>query len=113
MKVYVGRAPRAGVGAGHVFIVEGDDQRPLTHHVYHSPDGFSWGYHGSGPAELARCLLWDVLGREPGRALYHDFKDDVIANLPSFAFWTLTEDEIRAYIKQRAERPWNQESSTK
>lgn len=30
---------------------------PLAHHVKHSPDGFSWGYGGSGPSELARCLL--------------------------------------------------------
>jgi hypothetical protein len=25
----------------------------------HSPDGFEWGYGGSGPAELARRILWD------------------------------------------------------
>lgn len=36
--------------------------RFLPHHQRHSPDGFSWGYEGSGPAELARCLLIDVLG---------------------------------------------------
>jgi len=35
---------------------------PLPHHRKHSPDGFSWGYFGSGPAELARCLLIDALG---------------------------------------------------
>lgn len=34
----------------------------LPHHVKHSPTGFSWGYAGSGPAELARCLLIDALG---------------------------------------------------
>jgi hypothetical protein len=33
----------------------------LTHHVKHSPTGFSWGYGGSGPAELARCILIDHL----------------------------------------------------
>lgn len=30
---------------------------PLTHYIRHSPDGFAWGYAGSGPTELARCLL--------------------------------------------------------
>jgi hypothetical protein len=35
---------------------------PLRHVVKHSPAGFEWGYEGSGPAELARCLLIDVLG---------------------------------------------------
>jgi hypothetical protein len=35
---------------------------PLRHVVRHSPTGFEWGYGGSGPADLARCLLLDVLG---------------------------------------------------
>lgn len=35
---------------------------PLRHVVKHSPAGFEWGYEGSGPADLARCLLIDVLG---------------------------------------------------
>lgn len=34
---------------------------PLTHHSKHSPSGFSWGYAGSGPSELARCILIDHL----------------------------------------------------
>jgi len=29
----------------------------------HSPDGFNWGYEGSGPAQLALALLADYLGR--------------------------------------------------
>jgi hypothetical protein len=37
-------------------------REPLRHVVKHSPTGFEWGYEGSGPAELARCLLIDVLG---------------------------------------------------
>lgn len=52
---------------GHAVVrVESDDsgikRAPLRHHVKHSPTGFSWGYGGSGPAELARCLLIDALG---------------------------------------------------
>jgi hypothetical protein len=39
----------------------------LPHLVKHSPDGFSWGYGGSGPADLARSLLADHLG--PDKAL--------------------------------------------
>lgn len=33
----------------------------LHHHVRHSPNGFQWGYPGSGPAETARCLLLDAV----------------------------------------------------
>lgn len=35
---------------------------PLVHFVKHSPAGFGWGYYGSAPVELARCLLIDALG---------------------------------------------------
>lgn len=34
----------------------------LPHYVKHSPTGFSWGFAGSGPADLARSLLIDALG---------------------------------------------------
>lgn len=34
----------------------------LRHVRRHSPGGFEWGYGGSGPADLARSLLIDVLG---------------------------------------------------
>jgi len=42
----------------------------LPHHVLHSPDGHSWGYGGSGPAELAKDILCDHLGGEPDPRLY-------------------------------------------
>ena len=47
----------------------------LPHLVRHSPTGFEWGYAGSGPAELARCILLDVLGTESPLAelLYQKF----------------------------------------
>jgi hypothetical protein len=32
----------------------------LPRDVRHSPDGFEWGYGGSGPAELARYLTYGV-----------------------------------------------------
>ncbi len=54
-----------GSGSHTVEVYENDDYDEfiglLTHHVRHSPDGFSWGYLGSGPAELARCLLIDAI----------------------------------------------------
>lgn len=45
-----------------VFVVTDTGVDRLRHHVRHSPTGFEWGYGGSGPAELARCILIDVLG---------------------------------------------------
>jgi hypothetical protein len=51
----------------------------------HSPDGFQWGYGGSGPSQLAIALVADRLG--PGREedaldIYQDFKWFWVARLP-------------------------------
>ena len=35
---------------------------PSQEIINHSPDGFNWGYGGSGPAQLALGLLLDVTG---------------------------------------------------
>lgn len=43
-------------------VEEAGDASPLPHHVKHSPSGMSWGYHGSGAADLARSLLIHALG---------------------------------------------------
>lgn len=76
------------------------ETRPLTHHVKHSPDGFSWGYTGSGPSELARCLLIDALGEDdPYPGMYHAFKFDNVATWPTEEDWMMTDDEIRAWVE--------------
>lgn len=57
----------AGYQPGHlVSILDGGGSVVglLPHWARHSPGGFSWGYSGSGPAELARCILIAVIGRE-------------------------------------------------
>jgi hypothetical protein len=55
--------------------------------VNHSPDGFSWGYGGSAPAQLALAVLL-AAGMPDGRALelYQRFKWDHIATLPQGPF---------------------------
>ena len=96
---YHGSNHRTGTGG---FLVEKVDHRgvdvehigPLEHHVRHSPDGFAWGYHGSGPSELARCLLLDAVGDEAG---YQDFKREVVARWPMHGNWTITAEEIQAW----------------
>lgn len=57
----------------------------------HSPDGFEWGYGGSGPAQLALAITLDALGGdvERARVLYQEFKWRVIARLPGDG-WQLT-----------------------
>jgi hypothetical protein len=59
----------------------------------HSPNGFEWGYGGSGPAQLALAILGDHLGDEEALNLYQRFKWAVIAELP-WRDWTLTSNEV-------------------
>jgi hypothetical protein len=55
------------------------DPRPSQKHYNHSPDGFNWGYGGSGPAQLALAIVLKLTGKADG---YQDFKWNVIALLP-------------------------------
>lgn len=48
----------------------------------HSPDGFNWGYGGSGPAQLALAICMELMPREEALAKYQDLKRSVIAGLP-------------------------------
>jgi hypothetical protein len=64
----------------------------------HSPQGFEWGYGGSGPAQLALAILLDFgVARPRAIALYQRFKTDVIAKLP--AEWILDASEIRKWLE--------------
>lgn len=48
-----------------IHLVRGADGAPQTNIkltiIHHSPDGFEWGYGGSGPADLALNILENVL----------------------------------------------------
>jgi hypothetical protein len=65
--IYCG-SHRASNAPGPVWVERGGHLvGVLTHRTgarSHSPTGFSWGYGGSGPAELARAMLIDALGDE-------------------------------------------------
>jgi hypothetical protein len=66
----------------------------------HSPDGFEWGYHGSGPAQLALALCIHALGGNVPRAerVYQQYKSRVLANIFA-ADYTLTQPEVLAVIE--------------
>jgi hypothetical protein len=51
--------------------------------IVHSPDGFNWGYSGSGPAQLAlSIIILYVQDKEWIFKLYQAFKFEVIASFP-------------------------------
>ena len=47
--------------------------------IDHSPDGFEWGYNGSGPAQLALSILLLFTDRDTAVRLYQQFKSEIIA----------------------------------
>jgi len=78
-----------------VLVTDENSSKPLEHHEQHSPDGHSWGYEGSGPSELAKDILWDLLEKKPSNDLYQTFKRDFVALWPQDEGWMITEDQIR------------------
>lgn len=87
MKTYHGmREGQAGAAMVFVDLHDGEVPKALTHRVCHSPDGFQWSYGGSGPADLARSLLWDVMGAEPDPDAYQAFKAEHVAKWAKDAF---------------------------
>ena len=72
----------------------------LKHYVRHSPDGFQWGYGGSGPAETARCILIDYFNGDEKAAelIYQEFKWKFISSAGKRLF--ITEKNIRDWLKE-------------
>lgn len=102
-KSYIGAQTEARVGPQTVVRHQSDGKDSIldpgrSQKVWnHSPDGFQWGYGGSGPAQLALAILLDVTGDEDlSVRLHQDFKRDKIAQLEDS--FVLTEDEIRDWL---------------
>lgn len=65
----------------------------------HSPDGFQWGYGGSGPAQLALALVADATGDdELAQRTYQRLKFKVIAALGGS--WRVTAADIVAIVSE-------------
>ena len=66
----------------------------------HSPDGYNFGYNGSGPAQLSLALLADALGDDRrAQSVYQEFKFKVIGRLQGDRF-ELTDDQIKATVAE-------------
>lgn len=93
-KTYEGRR---GNGAAIVTV----NRRPLPSRLdlrNHSPEGFEWGYNGSGPAQLSLALLSDYLGdSQEALELYQELKRAVVAGLPHPG-WTLTDAQMANHV---------------
>ena len=101
-KTYIGIPHRNSI-SGQSLVSVSDDRKseplPLRLDLFnHSPTGFSWGYGGSGPAQLALALLADALG-DDGLAvrLHQAFNSG--SWLVEGERWWITADQIAAVVK--------------
>ena len=92
-RTYVGRL-EAGCQAVYVVGAEGVERLcpPL--------EGFGWGVDAIGaPAVLARTLLADSTGAEPGPDAARRFATQVLARLPHDGF-TLPREAVSAWLRR-------------
>jgi hypothetical protein len=69
----------------------------------HSPDGFNWGYGGSGPAQAALAILLQVTGDpELAQKFYQSFKFAHVASWPSGQDFSV-EIDVRGWLQTMME----------
>jgi hypothetical protein len=86
-----------------VTVFDEDNREPLNprHDLCnHSPDGFAWGYGGSGPAQLSLALLADLTDDETAQKYYQDFKWYFTSHLDQDECWTATAVELLSIFKK-------------
>lgn len=99
------RGYRHSEGLGNQLVTKNDDildPRPSQKIWNHSPDGFNWSYHGSGPAQLALALLYDVTKDEVVSVRLHQgFKASIVAAWGDT--WEISDAGIRDWINSQLE----------
>lgn len=77
------------------------DPGPSQRLYNHSPDGFAWGYYGSGPAQLALAILLHFSNEQVAVKYYQRFKEEIIAPLPANHFH-LRESRVKKWLSSIA-----------
>lgn len=96
----IGEADMKGLPVCNLKTVE-LDPRPSQSLYNHSPDGFEWGYSGSGAAQLALALLLDAVGNGELALKYHqDFKERFVASWQK-AYWAINRAQVRAFVEMK------------
>ena len=73
--------------------------KPSLNLVNHSPNGFKWGYGGTGSAQLGCAILLDYDDEQVAREHYIAFRNRVVSQLEcdgAAACWHLSGEEIDA-----------------
>ena len=78
--------------------------RRITHH---SPNGFEWGYGGSGLADFALNILSVFIGQEEAQrgGLYQDFKWQFISSLP-YEGGMINREDVLLWVESKTGRQY-------
>lgn len=105
--IILGRAKERTETGGLAVYINGLELSPEhSQSVFmHSPDGFAWGYQGSGPAQLALALLLaSGVRKATAIRLHQRFKMDVIAKIPPEDDFRMTMGSVRNWVKAESRK---------
>lgn len=98
--LFSGTPVRTGDG-GFIVTVNGKELDPHLDIWNHSPDGFSWGFSGSGPSQLACAILYHFAlytkienPTDFVDGLSYKFREHFIAKIPMNSPWQITLENI-------------------
>lgn len=78
---------RGEIETGRVWLFDKElDLEKSLKLINHSPSGFSWGYHGAGPAQLALAICLELFSEETALKVYQQFKEQYISIIHSSDF---------------------------
>ncbi len=86
------------------------DPGPSLEICNHSPDGFAWGYSGSGPSQLALAILFDILGdvaapekvrRQIALEGHHEFKGKFLVDLEHDKDFRIPAASVTSWLVRR------------
>lgn len=75
------------------------DPAPSQALYNHSPDGFEWGYMGSGPAQLALAIVLDATGNKvTALKYYQEFKETFVSTWRD-DYFHIKASQVRAWLQ--------------
>ena len=90
--------------AGVTCKIGGRPVLPRNDLYNHSPDGFEFGFGGSGPAQLALGILADAVGDEMALKKYQQFKWDIVSR-QEMNHWEISREDVIKYCNKPEPEP--------
>ncbi len=74
---------------------------PSVQYMDYGVDGFTWGYGGAGPSQLAFALILHFCGAEEAFLYHNAFKKDVLMHTDSHKDLYLDSEDVQAYVAMK------------